>query len=560
LNAALWERLGFHQDELGFSSDEVCYDHGDGAAKLLYLFDNYSLDTDRREIRRGTAVVPVEPQVFDLLEHLIRHRDRVVSKDDLIASIWQGRIVSESAISTQINAARCAIADSGEQQRLIKTIPRKGIRFVGDVREQQRPADTAKAAASSERARPLLTLPDRPSIAVLPFTNMSSDPEQEYFADGMAEEIITALSRCKWLFVIARNSSFIYKGKAVDVREVGRDLGVRYVLEGSVRRGGDRLRFTGQLIDATSGAHIWADRFDGNVSDIFALQDQFTQSIVAAIEPNLQLAEISRLKSKPAANLEAYDLTLRAHQLEYEYTEASLAAALRCLTEALAIDPSYAPAMALAAYCYGERRIQGWAQDLPGEAAEGLRLASRAVELGKDDGNVLWMAAYAVWRLAQDAPRARELAHRSLRLNPNSAIALAIAAWTERSMGHFAKAIELSHRAERLSPRDPRGWFIATGLASAHFSEGHFDEAAAWAETALVQNPRFTIALRILAASLARLGQKEKAAAVVREILEIEPQFTLVELRARVRSMGETPWGKAFLDALRLAGLPEKSS
>src|SRR5262245_33441717 len=221
---------------------------GVGARKLLYLFDNYSLDTDRREIRHGTAVVPVEPQVFDLLAHLIRHRDRVVSKDDLIASIWQGRIVSESAISTQINAARLAIADSGQKQRLIKTIPRKGIRFVGEVREEQKLANTARAAPSAERERPPLTLPDRPSIAVLPFTNMSGDPEQDYFADGMAEEVITALSRCRWLFVIARNSSFVYKGKAVDVREIGRDLGVRYVLEGSVRRGGNRLRFTGQLV------------------------------------------------------------------------------------------------------------------------------------------------------------------------------------------------------------------------------------------------------------------------------------------------------------------------
>jgi TolB-like protein len=491
------------------------------------------------------------------LEHLIRHRDCVVSRDDLIASIWQGRIVSESAISTQVNAARCAIADSGEKQRLIKTIPRKGIRFVGDVREEQRPAQVAKTLLPPERIRSPLTLPDRPSIAVLPFTNMSGDPEQEYFADGMAEEVITALSRCKWLFVIARNSSFIYKGKAVDVREVGRELGVRYVLEGSVRRGGNRLRFTGQLVDAMSGAHIWADRFDGDMSDIFELQDRFTQSIVAAIEPNLQLAEIGRLKSKPAANLEAYDLTLRAQQLEYEFTEESLAGALRCLAEALAIDPSYAPAMALAAYCYGERGIQGWSKDLPGEAAEGLRLASRAVELGKDDGNVLWMAAYAVWRLAQDAQRARELAYRSLRFNPNSAIALAIAAWTERAMAQFGKAIELFHRAERLSPRDPRGWLIATGLASAHFYEGHFDEAAAWAEAALVQNPRFTIALRTLAASLARLGQTEKAAAVVAELLKIEPQFTLAGLRARVPSLGRPPLGHVFLDALRLAGLPE---
>src|SRR5215468_6905055 len=268
---------------------------GVGASKLLYLFDNYSLDTDRREIRHGTAVVPVEPQVFDLLEHLIRHRDRVVSKDDLIASIWQGRIVSESAISTQINAARCAIADDGEKQRLIKTIPRKGIRFVGDVREEE----TAKTASSPGRAKLPLALPDGPSIAVLPFQNMSGDPEQEYFADGMAEEIITALSRCKWLFVIARNSSFIYKGKAVDVREIGRELGVRYVLEGSVRRADDRLRFTGQLVDAASGRHIWADRFDGEMSNVFDLQDRFTESVVAAIEPSLQLAEIERLKGKP---------------------------------------------------------------------------------------------------------------------------------------------------------------------------------------------------------------------------------------------------------------------
>ena len=526
-------------------------------SKLLYLFDNYSLDTDRREMRHRTAVVAVEPQVFDLLEYLIRHRDRVVSKDDLIASIWQGRIVSESAISTQINAARCAIADNGEKQRLIKTIPRKGLRFVGAVREQQEPADTAGSEPSSQRARSTLTLPDRPSIAVLPFTNMSGDPEQEYFADGMAEEVITALSCCKWLFVIARNSSFVYKGKAIDVRDIGRDLGVRYVLEGSVRRSGNRLRFTGQLVDATSGAHIWADRFDGDISDIFELQDRFTQSIVAAIEPGLQLAEIERLKSKPAANLEAYDLTLRAQQWEYEFTEESLAAALRCLIQALATDPSYAPAMALAGYCYGERRIQGWAQDLPGEAAEGLRLASRAVELGKDDSNVLWMAAFAVWRLAQDAQRARELANRSLRFNPNSAIALAITAWTEMQMGHFGKAIELFHRAERLSPRDPRGWLIATGLGSAHFYEGHFDEAVAWIEAALVQNPRFAVARRTLAASLARLGQREKAATVVQELLIIEPQFTLAELRARVRFLDRTPWGNAFLDALRLAGLPE---
>jgi TolB-like protein len=236
---------------------------------------------------------------------------------------------------------------------------------------------------------------------------MSGDPEQDYFADGMAEEIITALSRCSWLFVIARNSSFTYKGQAVDVRDVGRDLGVRYVLEGSVRRAGDRLRFTGQLIDATSGGHIWADRFEGSVGNVFDLQDRFTESVVAAIEWKLQLAEIARLKHKPASNFDAYDLLLRAQQCEYEFRAESLAAALRYLEQALAIDPSYAPAMALAALCHAERRDQGWMKDQEGEAREALDLASRGTELGKDDANVLWMGGYTILRFEMEQPRAK---------------------------------------------------------------------------------------------------------------------------------------------------------
>jgi TolB-like protein len=537
---------------------------------VLYLFENYALDTDRRELRCGSAPVSVEPQVFDLLAYLIENRHRVVSKDDLLAAIWHGRLVSDSALTSRVNAARGALGDSGNEQRLIKTHLRKGIRFVGAVREEREgPGDTSIPVAAGQDAavltthlapqehKPALTLPEKPSIAVLPFTNMSDDPQQDYFADGMAEEIITALSRCRWLFVIARNSTFTYKGKSVDVREVGRDLGVRYVLEGSVRRAGDRLRFTGQLIDTTSGAHIWADRFEGELSDVFGLQDRFTESVVAAIEPNLQLAEIERLKSKPAASLDAYDLLLRAQQLEYEFTEQSLAGAIHCLKQALAIDPGYASAMALAACCYAGRNIQGWAQDPAAEAAEGLALASRAVELGKDDGNVLWMAAYAVWRLAFDARRARELAYRSLRLNPNSAIALAITAWMEAQMGEPAKAIEMYQRAERLSPRDPRGWLFATGMGMALFFLERFDDAAYWAEKALVDNPRSTIALRTLAGSLAKMGQREKAAIVVQTMLKVEPQLTLSIWRARLKWLDETPWGNRYVEALRLAGLPE---
>jgi TolB-like protein/Tfp pilus assembly protein PilF len=496
--------------------------------------------------------VAVEPQVFDLLAYLIRERNRVVSRDDMIAAVWDGRIVSESALSARINAVRSAIGDNGEEQNLIKTFPRKGIRFVADVREQD---GAVEAGAPGPAWQPALTIPDKPSIAVLPFTNMSGDPEQEYFADGMAEEILTALARCKWLFVIARNSSFVYKGKTVDIRQVGRDLGVRYVLEGSVRRGGNRLRFTGQLIDATTGSHIWADRFDGEMSDVFELQDRFTESIVAAIEPSLQRAEIERIKTKPAANLDAYDLLLHAQQLEDELTKQSLEAALGFLKKALALDPAYAPAMALAAYCHASRHSQGWSTDPEGEVKEGLRLAAKAVDLGKEDANVLWLCAFAVWRLATDAPRAKELASRALLLNPNSARALTILGWMEMVSGNSEKALEMFHRAERLSPRDPSGWLTATGFAHAYYIEDRYDEAAACAKRAVVQNPRFATALRFLAASLAKAGRREDAAEAVQQLLEMDPEMTLSKIRARQKHLSEPILNK-YLDGLRMAGLP----
>jgi TolB-like protein len=230
---------------------------------LRYIFENYAIDTDRRELHRGADVVSVAPQVFDLLDYLIRNREHVVSKDDLIKAIWNGRSVSDAALTTRLNVARSAIGDSGDEQRLIKTLPRKGFRFVGQVREAQGPAGATVTGNLEEEPKPALPLPDKPSIAILPFTNLSSDPEQEYFADGMVDDIITALSRFKALFVIARSSSFTYKGRAVDVKQVGRELGVRYVLEGSVRKAANRVRITGQLVDTATGAHLWADRFDG---------------------------------------------------------------------------------------------------------------------------------------------------------------------------------------------------------------------------------------------------------------------------------------------------------
>ena len=257
---------------------------GDGAPKCSIVFGDYALDPDRRELTRHAEAVAIGPKVFDLLLYLVQNREHVVSKDDLLDAVWAGRIVSESTLTSHINAVRKAIGDSGEEQRLVRTLARKGFRFVGDVREapDDRASPGASTAKPDEASAPALILPDSPSIAALPFQNWSGDPEQEYFADGVVEDIITALSRIRWLFVIARNSSFTYKGRAVDVKQVGRELGVRYVLEGSVRKAANRVRITGQLIDATTGAHLWADRFEGTLDDIFELQDQVADAASSA--------------------------------------------------------------------------------------------------------------------------------------------------------------------------------------------------------------------------------------------------------------------------------------
>jgi len=397
---------------------------------------------------------------------------------------------------------------------------------------------------------------DRVSIAVLPFTNLSGDPEQEYFADGMAEEVLTALSQCQSMLVIARNSSFAYKGKAVDIRQVGRELGVRYVLEGSVRRGGDRVRFTGQLIDATTGNHIWADRFEGDMTNVFALQDQFSESVVACIEPRLQLAEIERLKHKPAGDLNAYDCVLRAQQSIYEWTEESVERAMRQLEQALEIDADYPLANAMLANCYATRRFQGWGKDYAAEAIEGLRLADRAIELGRDDGEVLWRSGNAMWHLSMQADRPKDLLYRALQINPNSSIALTITGWIELALGNPDTAVELLQRAQRLSPRDPRAWTIAGGMAFAAYQHGNFPETIAWAQKALWGNPRFAAALWFLAAAFGRLGETQKAAGIIASVLKVEPSITISGLRARTMYTREEIWLPLAAD-LRAAGMPD---
>jgi len=415
-------------------------------SQMQFRFADCTLDTNRRELRRGSEPIAVEPQVFDLLVHLVLNRERVVSKDDLVASIWSGRIISNSTLTSRVNAARKAVGDNGDEQRLIRTITRKGFRFVAAVSEQPDVSDKKLVGqATSERPRASLPLPDRPAIAVLPFANMSGDREQEYFSDGIVEEIITALSRIRWLFVIARSSSFTFRGRPIEITQVSRELGVRYVLEGSVRRAAERIRITAQLIDATTGANLWAERFDGGLEDIFDLQDQVTARVVGEIAPKLEQAEIERAKRKPTHSLDAYDHFLRGMANVHQWTNAANDEALLLFYKAIELDPDFASAYGMAAWCYIWRKLNGWVTDHARETCEGTRLARRAVELGKDDAVALSRGGHALAWFVGDLDNAAAYIDRALMLNPNLAAAWNLSGWVRAYRGELTWRSSITH-------------------------------------------------------------------------------------------------------------------
>jgi TolB-like protein/Tfp pilus assembly protein PilF len=530
---------------------------------MRFLFADYALDTGRRELTRGTDLVSVGPQVFDLLVYLVEHRASVVSKDELLEKVWRGRIVSESTLISQINAVRKAVGDSGEKQALIRTVARKGFRFVGEVKEAQTPDDLAAATSapptqSDEKiGGPVLALPDKPSIAVLPFQNMSGDPEQDYFADGMVADIITALSRMKSLLVIARNSTFTYKGQSIGVEQVGRELGVRYVLEGSVRRAANRVRITGQLIDAATGVHLWADRFEGTNEDIFDLQDQVTASVVGAIAPKLERAEIERAKRKPTANLDAYDYYLRAMASLYQWTRESNDDVLRLLYRAIELDPHFASAYGVAAWWYVWRKTQGWIADKAQETVEAVRLARRAVELGKDDATALSAGGYALAHFTGEFDDAMAFIERALVLNPNSAQTWLNSGWVRIWRGEPEIAIDHVARAMRLSPLDPIRFRMLGATASSHFFAGRYDEASSWAEKALQENPNFQQALRVAAASHALAGRIEKARKALARMHPVDPDLRISNLKDRLPPLRRLEDLASYEEGLRRAGVPE---
>ena len=407
-------------------------------------------------------------------------------------------------------------------------------------------------------SKPALALPDKPSIAVLPFTNMSGDPEQDYFAHGMVEEIITALSHFKALFVIARNSSFTYKGRAVDVKQIGRELGVRYVLEGSVRKAANRVRIIGQLVDTATGAHLWAERFDGGLSDVFDLQDQVTESVVGAIAPAVEKAEIERARRKPTESLDAYALYLRGLAKLYLFgNRQANEEALRLFNSAIELDPDFASAYGRAALCYVWAKANGWFSDTPNEIAEVTRLAQRAVELGKDDAIALATSGHALVYVVRDLEVGAALIDRALVLNSNLAEAWNFGGWTKIWLGEPELAIERFARAMRLSPLDPRVTAMRAGTAHAHFFLGRYDEAASWAAMALQDNPDFQPGLRIAAASNAMAGRPEQAHKAVARLRQLNPALrvsTLKDVRGPYRRAEDL---SRLEEGLRQAGLPE---
>ena len=403
---------------------------------------------------------------------------------------------------------------------------------------------------------PALALPDKPSIAVLPFQNMSGDAEQEYFADGMVEEIITALSRFRELFVIARNSSFTYKGRAVDVKQVGRDLGVRYVLEGSVRKVANRVRITAQLIDAISGVHLWADRIEGTFDDVFELQDQVTENVIGAIAPKMEQAEIERAKRKPTDRLDAYDCYLRAMTYFYKWTSESISEALRLFYRAIELDPNFASAYGLAAWCYVRRRLSGWMEDPQKEMPELERLARRAVELADDDPVALYSGGWALVQISSDAEAGAALLDRALVLNPNMTGAWNVGGWAKIYLGEPNKAIDYFRRAIRLNPLDPLIPRMHTGVAAAQFLAGQYIEAAASAENALRQHPNDQILLRMAAASHALAGQITDAQKALGRVRHLNPALRLSKIAELAPCRRPEDVAK-YVEGMRKAGLPE---
>jgi TolB-like protein len=523
---------------------------------MTLSFGDCEINLERRELWRAKSAVHVEPQVFDLLVYLVQNRDRVVSKDDLIASVWGGRIVSESTLTSRINAARTAVGDNGREQQLIRTIPRKGLRFIGTVHapadDQQVPAAGLPSDGIQEPSRPVLPLPDRPAIAVLPFTNMSGEPEQEYFSEGISEDIITALSKLRWFYVIARNSSFIYKGKAAHIKAIGEELGVGYVVEGSVRKEGNRVRITAQLIDVATGTHIWSDRYDRALADVFALQDEITQAVVAAIEPQIYAAENFRAQRKAPDNMDAWDLVMRALSHYWRVTRQDNMVAQALLEKAISIDPNYGQALGLLGASHMFSAHMGWS-DMAAAIPIGERAALAAIRADSEDpwAHFALASVYLLTRRFDDSLAEFELA---IRLNPSFAPARGYYGVALTYSGRWEEGDLAARQALRLSPRDPFAAVYCGVVAYSQFIGGNYEEAIRLCHEALRQRHDFVGAHRVLAASAGMAGKKRLAEAAMLELRRAQPNVSLDWIAKQIPFKLDVDRDR-YLDGFRRAGL-----
>ena len=493
---------------------------------MAYALGPFRLDMQSDLLWRGTEPTALGRRAIALLRALVERRGAVVSKDALIDAAWSGQVVEENNLTVQIAALRRVLGEEPGGSRWIETMPRRGYRFVGPVLAKEENGATQAATpidvsltehGEAERRQITTSLPDKPSLAVLPFQNLSGDPEQEYFTDGMVEEIITALTRIRWLFVIAASSSLTYKRQAVDVRRIGRELGVRYFLEGSVRKDGGQVRITAQLIDAATGAHLWADRFDGSLEHVFELQDQVAIGVAGVIEPALEAAEIRRSAERPTNDVTAYDLYLRALALSFSWERDDATQALGLLEQAIERDPRYGLALIEAASRYTELHVNGWYASSEAICQKGIELARGALEVAPDDPNVLHKAARALAYFGEDIGAAIALLDRSLKLNPNSARAWMWGGWIRLWAGQPDLAITHFETSWRLNPRVSRANPLM-GIGVAHFFARRFEEAKAALLQSLQEKPNWVPSYRYLAACYAHMGRLAEAGETVKRL------------------------------------------